>query len=52
MRVTRSGFYIVTMQLCWAEHTDQTDRAQHLEINGAIVQAFAFNPTRCKGTRQ
>jgi hypothetical protein len=48
--VTQSGFYIVTLQLCWADRTDDSDRAHHLELNGRIVLAFAFNPTRWNGT--
>jgi hypothetical protein len=50
IRVAQSGLYLVTMQLCWTDHTDTTDRAHHLELDGAIVQAFAFNPTRWNGT--
>src|SRR5690242_19545667 len=50
IRVTQSGLYLVPMQLCWQDHTDNTDRAHHLQLDGVIVQAHAFNPTRWNGT--
>ena len=50
IRVSQTGLYLVTMQLCWVDRSDSTDRAHHLELDGVIVEAYAFNPTRWNGT--